>query len=125
MDIGVYMRPEVLAHKLAAQHERNHEQAWNISRWPRGLTGRGTDRLFVATKGFWRGYFVLASDALCTKDLSAFTLLFDAKTWTAIPPTHRSRFRGFTYRVPIADATSPAPDLERAHPSHGDRDHRH
>lgn len=94
------MRPEVLAHKLEAQRERNPEQAWNLTRWPRGFSARGRHRLFVATTGFWRGYFILAKDALCAKDLGAFTLLFDARTWTPIPLSPRPSFRGFTYNVP-------------------------
>jgi len=97
------MRPEVLAHKLDARRERNPEQAWNLTRWPRGYSARSSNRLFVATTGFWRGYFILAKDALCTKDLGAFTLLFDARTWTPISPTPCPRFRGFTYNVPRLD----------------------
>jgi len=110
MDIGVYMRPEVLAHKLEGREDRNPEQVWNLSRWPRGFTTLGPHRLFVATTSFWRGYFMLATEALCTKDLSAFSLLFDARTWTPIPSSPRPRFRGFTYRVPRLDTDHSAPD---------------
>ena len=34
MDIGVWMAKQVLAHKLEARHEKNPEQAWNLSKWP-------------------------------------------------------------------------------------------
>ena len=48
MDIGVYMRPDVLAHKLEAQDEKNPEEAWNLGRWPKVLSEKGEHRLFVA-----------------------------------------------------------------------------
>lgn len=104
VDLGVYTRPEVLAHKLEARHERNTEQAWNLSRVPLRISTDGRHRLFVATEGYWRGYFVLAKDILLTKDAMACTLLFDTRTWTPIPPTPRTHFRGFTYDVPRLDA---------------------
>jgi hypothetical protein len=105
MDIGVWMTGPVLEHKLEARDERNPEQAWNIARWPSGLSTEGPEenRLFIASEGAWRGYFVLAGEALYNpKDpRTPFTLLFDTRTWTPIhPPVPLTRFRGFTYKVP-------------------------
>jgi hypothetical protein len=121
MDIGVWMAAGTLEHKLEAQEERNPEQAWNLNRWPNGLSQPGEHRLFVASGGVWRGYFKLAAEALFTPDIvgTPFTLLFDSRTWTEIPPTVTAkRFRGFTYRVPrIADdgtLTPPPPPRPRA-----------
>lgn len=131
VDIGVYTRPEVLAHKLEARHERNTEQAWNLSRLPLRISTDGRHRLFVATEGFWRGYFVLAKDILLTPDMRACTLLFDTRTWRRIPPIPRPHFRGFTYGVPQLDATGavlssiPPATRPRAHPSLENGDHRH
>ena len=102
-DIGVWMAAATLEHKLEAREERNPEQAWNLSRWPHALSEAGVHHLFVASGGAWRGYFKLASEALYSPDAvgTPFTLLFDTRTWTEIPPTvPAKRFRGFTYRVP-------------------------
>ena len=51
MDIGIWMSAEVLEHKLQARQENNTEQAWNLSRWPKGFTAEGKHRLFVAVQG--------------------------------------------------------------------------
>jgi hypothetical protein len=102
MDIGVSMRPDVLAHKLEARDERNPEEAWNLHRWPGALSTPGEHRLFVACNGTWRGFFKLAGDALYNPDdrRTPYTILFDTRTWTPIPPVPVKHFRGFTYDVP-------------------------
>jgi len=102
MDIGVWMSTEILSDKLQARQEDNTEQAWNLSRWPKGFTQEGDHRLFVASKGAWRGCFTLSREALFSpNDLSApYTLLFDTRTWTPIRAVPVKRFRGFTYNVP-------------------------
>jgi len=101
-DIGVWMRPEVLAHKQRAGHRAKALQAWNMGRWPTRLSQRGEHRLFVASNGAWRGYFTLSAHALYNAgDPSApFTLLFNPRTWTPIDAIPVKRFRSFTYRVP-------------------------
>src|SRR5579872_7454105 len=112
MDIGVWMRSDVLAGKLEAQ---NAEQSWKMGRWPKGLTKKGEHRLFVASGGLWCGYFKISGEALFDPEdkRNAFTLLFDTPTWTPIAPTPVKRFTGFTYKVP-SDAPSPA-YLQSAH----------
>jgi hypothetical protein len=102
MDIGIWMNGEVLAHKLEARQEPNPEQAWNLARWPDGLSHPGEHRLYVASAGRWRGYFVLAKDGLYNPEdpRTPFTLLFDTRTWTPIPPHPATRIRGVTYGVP-------------------------
>ena len=97
MDIGVWMSPEVLEHKLEARTERNTLASWNTKSVPRGLGQSGeVDRLFVATRGAWTGYFVLSKEALWTpEDATApFTLIFDTGTWTPIDSVPVNRFRG-------------------------------
>jgi len=99
MDIGVWMSPGVLAHKLEARAERNTLASWNTKSVPAGLgESCDGDRLFVASRGAWRGYFVLLKEALYTpEDAPApFTLLFDTTTWTPIDPVPVSRFRGIS-----------------------------
>ena len=114
-DIGVCMRPEVLAHKLAARHGAKLIEAWNMGRWPTHLSQPGPHHLFVASNGTWRGYFTLCDDALYTAadPCAPFTLLFDARTWTPIDPIPVEHFRGFTYRVPgvSSEAGSSSPAL--------------
>ncbi len=59
--------------------------------------------------GTWRGYFVLAADALYSPDAvyGAYTLLFDTRTWTPISQTAAKRFRGFTYDLPLVVSALP------------------
>jgi hypothetical protein len=97
MDIGIWMSPEVLSHKLEARTESNTLASWNTKSLPMGLGGSGqSDRLFVASQGVWCGYFLLSKEALWTpEDATApFTLLFDTKSWTPIAPVPVKRFRG-------------------------------
>ncbi len=119
MDIGVWMGAEVLADKLQARQEDNTEQAWNLSRWPKGFTAEGESRLFVASNGVWRGYFKLSGEALFSpNDFSApYTLLFDTRTWTPILAVPAKRFRGFTYNVPSLNSPRHCNDLEKPVPS--------
>jgi hypothetical protein len=103
MDIGVCMSPDVLAHKLEARTERNTLASWNTKSVPRGLGKSGeVDRLFVATRGAWAGYFALSNEALWTpQDPTApFTLLFDTATWTPIDPVPVKEFRGIRVLKP-------------------------
>lgn len=111
MDIGVWMSKQALAHKLEAQGEQNPEQTWSLTRWPKGMSELGTNRLFVASGGQWRGYFTLSDEALFNpKDTKVpFTLIFDTRTWTQIPPTPARRFRGFTYKVPQVPSSQDPP----------------
>ena len=116
MDIGVWMSAEVFAHKLQAREEDNTEQAWNLTRWPKGFTEEGENHLFAAVKGAWRGYFTLNPEALFNPDdkSAPFTLLFDTCTWTPIPALPVKRFRGFTYNVPqLNPGTAPLPQGSR------------
>jgi hypothetical protein len=96
------MSATTLEHKLEAGEERNPEQAWNMARWPTGLSEKGEHRLFVACDGYWRGHFSLSGEALYNPDdeRAPYTLLFDTRTWTEIQPVAVKRFRGFTYNVP-------------------------
>ena len=108
MDIGIWMSREVLQDKLSLRHERNPKGTWNLRRWPTGFVEGEENRLFVASEGAWQGYFKLAEYGLINRydPLVPFTLLFDTRTWTPIPPTPVRSFRGFTYNVP---AHEPSP----------------
>jgi hypothetical protein len=114
MDVGIWMRPEVLEHKLEARNEKNPEQVWQLSRWPSGYKEGETNRLFIASEGAWRGYFILSEGAglHSYRGKETFTMIFDTRTWTKISPIKAKRFRGFTYRVPklLLDGTVLPPD---------------
>jgi hypothetical protein len=96
MDIGVWMAPEVLQHKLEARLERNTLASWNVRSIPSGLGESGPDRLFVASRGEWVGFFELEQDVLWTPDDPAapVALLFDTRSWTPVHPGPVRRFRG-------------------------------
>jgi hypothetical protein len=124
MDIGVWMSPGVLAHKLEARAERSTLANWNTKSVPRGLgQSAEKDRLFVASRGAWRGYFVLSKEALYTPEDAAapFTLLFDTTTWTPIDPVPSSSFRGI--RVLERGPTERPKDTSRNNTKHPSRDH--
>lgn len=114
VDIAVWMSPEVLTHKLEARGDRHTLVAWNVAHLPAGL-GRPdvVDRLFVASAGSWRGYFILAKDVLWSPDdpAASITLLLDAATWTPIARTPARRFRGLRPLAPD-DAVRPAEAAE-------------
>jgi len=91
------MSEAVLAHKLEARDERNTTVTWNVARIPPGLGRSGiVDRLFVASSGSWRGYFILSKEALWSPEDRAapYALIVDTKTWTRITPTRAPSFRG-------------------------------
>ncbi len=97
MNVGLWMSPDVLAHKLEAQDEKNTDAAWNVAQLPVGLGRPGeVDRLFIASDRKWRGYFVLRKDALWSPEdrRAPFTILFDTRTWKEIAPLSVARFRG-------------------------------
>ena len=124
MDIGVWMSPGVLEHKLEARAERNTLANWNTKSVPRGL-GKSCDedRLFVASRGAWRGYFVLSKEALYTPEDAAapITLLFDTTTWTPINPMPVRRFRGI--RVLKHAPTQPPKDTSWNDTDRSSREH--
>jgi len=99
MDLGVAMRGEILADKLADGRAGRRLATWNTRRVPTRLTPGWTNRLFVACDGWWRGYFPLSGDVLWNpKDEAApYALIFDPRRWTRIAAVRSPRFRGWSY----------------------------
>lgn len=100
MDLGVVMRGEVLADKLAeGRTGRRRVATWNTRRLPRRLPPGWTNRLFVACGGWWRGSFPLAGEVGWNPaDAAApYALIFDPRRWTPIPAVRSPRFRGWRY----------------------------
>jgi hypothetical protein len=113
------MNRETLQEKLGLRRETNPEGAWNLRRWPSGFVEGEENHLFVASEGAWRGYFKV-TDALWNREDRdvPYTLLFDSRTWTPIPPVPAVRFRGFTYKVPaLISAPVKASASARSEPS--------
>jgi len=112
VDMGVTMSPEVLEDKLEEAREGKHREAtWNTKRPPTRLTPGWTNRLYVACRGYWRGYFPLSGDVLWNPqdEVAPVAMLFDASRWTRIKPVEAPRFRGWRYlETPPASAEASA-----------------
>jgi hypothetical protein len=112
VDVAVWMSESVLAHKLEARDEKNTTVTWNVARLPRGLGREATiDRLFVASAGRWRGYFVLSKEALWSPEDEAapYALIVDTTTWTDVAPEPAPWFRGVRALSSLCGAASPSP----------------
>ena len=108
MDIGVSMSPGVLEGKLEQADTSRPEAAWNLANWPSGLSVSQPNRLFVASNGWWVGFFLISSEMLYLPEdeKTPYALLFDTSSWQAIQPRRAKRFRGFTYDVPSLAPTT-------------------
>ena len=113
VDLGVTMSAEVLADKLnPASSERGRALAtWNTRRLPKRLEPGWSNRLFVASRGSWRGYFPLSGDVLWNPedDAAPYALLFDSRGFTSIPPKPAPAFRGWRYLEPPPTSGPPSP----------------
>jgi hypothetical protein len=112
-DVGVWMAPSVLEHKLDdADRPTSTETTWNVARFPQRIAQEPPPhRLFVACGGVWRGYFRLLPEVLWNPEdeKAPYALIFDAASWVEIRPVPVRRFRGFTYEVPEVPATARKP----------------
>lgn len=111
VDIGVSMRAGVLEHKKRDGMRADHNYCfWSMRRIPDEV--RAGSKLWVASGGRWRGYFVVkAVDPIGEEDASpSIAARFDGKTvpelqffsdtWHEADGGPRSPFQGFTYNVP-------------------------
>ena len=116
-DVGVWMAPSVLEHKLEDGEPPGRSQTtWNCRRLPKRLSEESPPhRLFVASGGVWRGYFRLLPDVLWNPEdeKAPYALIFDAASWVEIPPVPVRRFRGFIYDVPAVPLREPPPSGDR------------
>lgn len=92
-DIGVSTTFETLTHKQRdGLSENGMECYWIFPTMPTVSKG---DRLWMAVKGEWKGYFVLK----CAFKPGRI-VHFASETWVDHPGGKRSPFQGFTYKVP-------------------------
>lgn len=97
------MSPDVLEDKLEhAVDGKNPEATWNTRRLPTRLEPGWGNRLFVASGGFWRGYFPLSGEVLWNPADAgaAYALILDTRGWTRVLPLEAPRFRGWRYGAP-------------------------
>ena len=112
MDLGVTMSAEVLADKLDSESEGGRTLAtWNTRRLPKRLGPGWSNRLFVACRGTWRGYFPLSGDVLWNPEDEAapYALLFNPRGFRPIPPQSAPPFRGWRYLDPPPPSGPPSP----------------
>ena len=107
VSIGVCWSPAILEHKLERVDEERSgpiEEVWNCRRLPQGL-GKDShgDRLFVACRGSWVGFFRLVPEVLYNPQdpRCPYALIFDARSWRSLDSDITAKpFRGWTYSVP-------------------------
>jgi len=98
-DIIIYTTPEKLLHKqdkLEDDEDKSDEgkYVWDFHR--RNLTEKVKkgDKIYFATKGFIRGYFIAK---IVTWFGSHTEILFESKTWKDITPIPETPFQGYKY----------------------------
>lgn len=102
MDMGVWMSRETWRKKA---HGGRRRETWSLRSLPEGFgTQPGPTRLFVATGGRWRGYFVLEAWSWNPADTGGpVTVIFEPRTWTVIAPRRappRRPRQDYTLQVP-------------------------
>ena len=102
MHFGVSMRPEVLRHKQEDGDRRHGVFCYyTMPHVPAGA--RAGSKLWVASGGRWRGYFVL-NDAFDDPEEpeAPGEVQFFSESWIERDGGPRKPFQGFTYKVPEA-----------------------
>ena len=100
--LGIWLSRGVWQHKC---EEGCRTQAWNLPQLPDNFVLRhGQVRLYVAIRGYWRGYFVVKAFSWNIADRSCpYVLLFDPASWTAILPVRAPARRGARYTVDVPE----------------------
>jgi hypothetical protein len=104
VDVGITMKPDRLTVMLQADGIR-HRATWNIRIEVQDLSPGWKNRLFVASGGFWKGYFPLLGDVPRDSQDPAlpYRLTFDPSGWVPIVPVRAPRFRGLKRVTPVRD----------------------
>ena len=92
-DIIIYTKPETLLHKQGKLNDDEDyseygDYYWELSRLPKN-TEEG-DRIYFATKGFIRGYFII-------DEVGDGEIIFNCSSWKDITPIPCTHFQGFKY----------------------------
>ena len=99
-DIIIYTTPEKLLHKRGKlkdddDYSETGDYYWFLSKLPK-KTEEG-DKIFFATKGFIRGYFII--DKLDDEE----GIIFNCKSWKNITPFPCIHFQGFKYADKVGE----------------------
>ena len=94
-DIVIYTTPEKLLHKQDKLEDDDDKSEdgfyyWQLYNKPKGL--KEGDKIYFATKGFVRGYFIVESIDKWND------IRFESKTWKDIEPIPTNHFQGFKYK---------------------------
>lgn len=93
-DIGVSMSREILAHKKRdGKKSEDNYCYWSMRRIPDKLDAGS--KLWVASEGRWRGYFVVWGIDFTGE------LRFYSESWVEHDDGPRKPFQGYTYKVPV------------------------
>ena len=95
-DIIIYTTLENLLHKQDKLEDDcdksdNKKYFWEFYRFPKKV--KEGDKIYFATKGFIRGYFIIWNIGWDGDD----TLTFDSSSWKDIEPIPTKSFQGFKY----------------------------
>ena len=94
-DIIIYTKPDVHSHKmdlLIGDPDKSDrgEYCWDLHNLPKRF--KEGDRIYFATKGFIRGYFI------CNYIDEGWNQIgWDSESWKAIKPIPCKAFQGFKY----------------------------
>ena len=102
-DIIIYTTPEELLHKQDKLEGDKDKGScgiyyWEFSRLPKELTNNG--RIYFATKGFIRGYFMVEEILEYGESLAEIpynSITWSANSWKDIKPIPTKSFQGFKY----------------------------
>lgn len=96
-DIIIYTTPGILEHKKRNGRADHRKFCyWKFHNFPKKIPDNwsGT-KIYFATKGFIRGYFVLFDMSLMNRDTDELT--WHSESWKDIEPIPIKPFRGFKY----------------------------
>ena len=92
-DIVIYTKPETLAHKKGGDGFESYY--WKFRNSPKGF--RVGSKIYFATKGFVRGYFVCSEFNPGQEE----TIVWKAKSWVDLPKSKQKPCKhcmGFRYK---------------------------
>ena len=98
LGIVIYTKPDVLLHKQGKlKNDPDHSSLglyyWRLEREIKRVAE--LERIYFATEGFIRGYFLLQS-------YGDFEFEFHVSTWRDIEPIPQKPFQGFKYFTGVA-----------------------
>lgn len=105
-DIIIYTTPEKLLHKqdkLLNDPDKSIDgwYFWELNRFPKSI--ELGDRIYFATNGFIRGYFILGQIDYGGEGMGNEALMWESKTWKDIIPIPITHFQGFKYADKVAE----------------------